>query len=63
MTVNPIIATKCMVQMPDPIAADPKASQPARQELATSIDLVVQRRPSAPPRQAMRYATTGVTSP
>ncbi|SCD86991.1 hypothetical protein GA0115250_127224 [Streptomyces sp. BvitLS-983] len=57
------MAMKCMVQIPEPIAPVPSASQPGRQVRVTSSDLVVQRSPSAPPRQAIRYAATGVTRP
>ncbi len=57
------MAMKCIVQMPEPMAAEPRASQPARQDWATSIDLVVQRSPSAPPRKARKNATSGVTIP
>ncbi len=52
--VKPIMAMKCMVQMPEPIAAEPSASHAGRQDRVTRMDLVVQRRPRAPPRQAMR---------
>lgn len=31
-TWNPIMAMKCIVQMPEPIDADPSASQPGFQE-------------------------------
>ncbi|GAA3306684.1 hypothetical protein GCM10020295_63550 [Streptomyces cinereospinus] len=62
-TVKPIIAMKCMVQMPEAIATDPRASQEGRQEPPTRKALVVQRRPRAPPRQAMTKATSGVTRP
>ncbi|EXU65649.1 hypothetical protein Z951_24395 [Streptomyces sp. PRh5] len=53
-TWNPIMAMKCIVQMPEPIDADPSASQPAFQERWVRTDRAVQRKPRAPPRQAMR---------
>ena len=36
---------------------EPRASQPGRQDCETSMDLVVQRKPRAPPRKAMKKAT------
>ncbi|BFO21497.1 hypothetical protein SHKM778_78850 [Streptomyces sp. KM77-8] len=54
-TVKPSIAMKCIVQMPQPIDAAPRASQPGFPERPSErSDLVVQRSPSAPPRQATR---------
>lgn len=62
-TEKPIMAMKCMVQMPVPIEVAPRASQPALKLSRWRSDLVVHRRPRAPPRHAMRKAATGVTSP
>ncbi|MFD0648356.1 hypothetical protein ACFQ2Y_06280 [Streptomyces malaysiensis subsp. malaysiensis] len=53
-TWNPIMAMKCIVQMPEPIDADPSASQPGFQEGRLRTDRAVQRKPRAAPRQAMR---------
>ncbi|CAM5304076.1 hypothetical protein SHIRM173S_05742 [Streptomyces hirsutus] len=61
--VKPIIAMKCMVHMPDPMAPEPRASQPGRHDPVTASGRVAHRSPRAPPRQAMRKATVGVTRP
>lgn len=54
-TEKPSIAMQCMVQMPQPMEAAPSASQPGFHDWPPSrSDLVVQRSPRAPPRQATR---------
>ncbi|MFJ8467462.1 hypothetical protein [Streptomyces swartbergensis] len=57
------MAMKCIVQMPHPMEAAPNASQPGFHDRASGSERTMHRSPSAPPRQAIRYAATGVTAP
>ncbi len=47
------MATKCIVQMPEPMAAAPSPSQPGFQEVSVRRERMVQRSPRALPRQAI----------
>lgn len=62
-TSKPIIAMRCIVQIPEPMEAAPSASQPGFHALSLRSERIVQRSPSALPRHAITYATTGVTAP
>ncbi|WP_406451281.1 hypothetical protein [Streptomyces sp. NBC_00876] len=53
--LKPIIAMKCMVQMPQPMDTAASESQPFRRPgRPLRMDRTVQRSPSADPRQAIR---------
>ena len=63
MTPKPSIATKCIVQMPVPIAEAAVISQLRRDRPVAPSARTVQRSPSAAPMQAIAYDSTGVSQP
>ncbi len=62
-TPKPSIATKCMVQMPEPMADAAVISQLRRERPVVSSARTVQLRPSAAPMQAIAYDSRGVSQP
>lgn len=63
VTPNPSMATKCMVQMPVPIAEAAVTSQLRRERPVAASARTVQRSPSAAPMQAIAYDSAGVSHP
>ena len=63
LTLKPSMATKCMVQMPVPIAEAAVMSQLRRERPVAPSARTVQRSPSAAPMQAITYDSAGVSQP
>ncbi len=62
-TLKPSMATKCMVQMPVPIAEAAVTSQLRRERPVAPSARTVQRSPRAAPMQAITYDSAGVSQP